>query len=85
MIFASPCSQLQAERKFRPATDYMSSLGTKFTSKHLKSSYDTLPYNLAFKFYSVTYFIYASVVKFKSVLIKAKNTAPCSAALKFLV
>ncbi|EET78873.1 hypothetical protein CAMSH0001_0224 [Campylobacter showae RM3277] len=28
----------------------MSSLGTKFTSKHLKSSHDTSPYCFGFKF-----------------------------------
>ncbi|EET79500.1 hypothetical protein CAMSH0001_0603 [Campylobacter showae RM3277] len=35
MLFTSLCSQLQAERKFRPATNYMSSLGVKFTSLRL--------------------------------------------------
>ena len=50
MIFASLCSQLQAERKFRPAIGYMPYLGTKFTSKHLKSSCDTSPYRFTFKF-----------------------------------
>ena len=50
MIFASLYSQLQAERKFRPATDYTSSLGTKFASKHLKSSHDTSPYRFTLKF-----------------------------------
>ncbi len=44
--------------------------------KDTKSKFEACLFVLlcaVFKFYSVTYFIYAPVVKFKSALIKAKN------------
>ncbi|EKU12501.1 hypothetical protein CSUNSWCD_441 [Campylobacter showae CSUNSWCD] len=50
-IFASLCSQLQAEENFKSVADYLFKISTQLS----KSSHDTSPYRFMFKF-EVKYF-----------------------------